>query len=222
MARLEVHYRNPALADAIARHELDDADVVFGWSSGELIGARLYGSLLRDEIDGIGPTYLKRYDYDRPILQYRLIGSRAYREWFNSVRLAKLGVAQPETVVVATRIDGWGVSGSFLITRDVPSAMSLDQLLDDAEDPPDDVLLDRLADALIAMIRRMHDGGICHWDLKLRNVLVCRQRDELTLVPIDAVNGRRIRVWNRRHCIRRDYRFLLRDPRLGPRIAARC
>lgn len=222
MARLKVHYRNPALAEVIAKHGLDDLAVVYGWRGGELIGARRYGNLIRDAIDGIGPVYIKRYDYDRSILRYRLAGSRAYREWVSSVRLVALGVAQPETVVVATRIDGWGVSGSFLITREVPSARSLEDLLDRGEDAPDDELLAGLADALVAMIRRMHAGGFCHWDLKLRNVLVSRLHDDWLVVPIDAVNGRRMRPWNRWYCTRRDYRYLLRHPRLGPLIAAPC
>ncbi|MBN1344212.1 MAG: hypothetical protein JXQ73_16115 [Phycisphaerae bacterium] len=221
MARLNVHYRNPDFAGAIAAHRLDDAETVFGWQSDEWIGARLYGSLLRDTVDGIGPVYIKRYDYNRAILQYRLIGSRAYREWANSVRLARLGLPQPETITVATRLDGFGVSGSFLITREVPAAVSLEALLGDTDDPPDDRLLERLADGLTAMIRRMHDGGLCHWDLKLRNVIVSRPNNDLILIPIDAVNGRSIRPWNRRHAVRRDYRFLLSHPRLGPLIAAR-
>jgi tRNA A-37 threonylcarbamoyl transferase component Bud32 len=151
-----------------------------------------------------------------------MIGSRAYREWANSVRLAKLGIAQPETITVATRLAGLGVSGSFLVTREVPAAVSLEDLLNDPDNPPDDALLERLADKLAEMIRRMHGGGLCHWDLKLRNVIVSRRPDgQLVLVPIDAVNGRSIRPWNRRHCIRRDYRFLLRHPCMGPLIAAR-
>lgn len=220
MAGLDVHYRNPDFTDAIAAHRLDDAETIYGWTDGEWIGARVYGSLLRATVDGIGPVYIKRYDYDRKILQYRLIGSRAYREWANSVRFEEIGIAQPETIIVATRVEGWGVTGSFLITREVPQPTSLEQLLDDAENPPSDELLGELADGLAAMIGKMHRAGLCHWDLKPRNVIVSRQGGSLVLVPIDAVNGRRIRPWNRRHCIRRDYRFLLKHPRLGPLIAS--
>jgi len=221
MAALTVHYRNPDLADAIAAHRLDDAETVYGWTGGEWVGARIYGSLLRDTLDGVGTVYIKRYDYDRRIAHYRLIGSRAWREWTNSGRMARLGLVQPETVVAATRIEGWGVTGSFLITREVPAAASLEQVLDDPASPPSDALLDRLADGLTAIIDRMHEGGFCHWDLKLRNILVLGSGEGMALVPIDAVNGRWIRPWNRRHRVRRDYRFLLQHERLGPRIAAR-
>ncbi len=221
MTTLKVHYCNPRFADAVARHGLDDAETVFNWRSGEWVGARLYGSLVRDTIDGIGPVYIKRYDYDRPILQYRLIGSRAYREWVNSQRLARLGVAQPETIIAATRMNARGVTGSYLMTCEVPDSISLEQWLDDAERPPDGPALERLADGLLATIHRMHGGGLCHWDLKARNILVARPHNGMVLMPIDAVNGRRIRRWNRWHCVHRDYRFLLRHPRLGPVLAAR-
>lgn len=221
MSRLKVHYRNPEFADAIAAHRLDDAETVFGWISGEWIGARVYGSLLRDTIDGIGPVYMKRYDYDRTILTYRLIGSRARREWVNSTRLSRIGVAQPETVVVATRTAGLGVTGSFLITREVPDTTSLEQMLDDPKKPPDESLLATLSDAAVGLMQRMHDQGFCHWDLKLRNILVSRRDGVLALIPIDAVNGRWMYPWNRRYCVRRDHRFLLRHERLGPLIKAR-
>ncbi len=220
MATLKIHHRNADFADAISAHRLDDAETVFGWTGGRSIGARRYGSLVRDTIEGIGPVYIKRYDYPWPIIRYRFGGSRAYREWVSSVRMAQLGLDQPETIVAATRMSSVGVTGSFLITREVPASRSLEEVLDDPENPPDDDLLERLAEGLIDMIRKMHAGGLCHWDLKLRNVLVSQPGDGLVLIPIDAVNGRRMQIWNRWHRVGRDYRYLLRHKRLGPRIAA--
>ena len=221
MATLKIHYRNATFADAIAAHRLDEAETVFGWTGGRNIGARRYGSLIRDTIEGIGSVYIKRYDYPWPIARYRLSGSRAYREWVNSVRMAQLGLDQPETIVAATRVSRLGVTGSFLMTREVPASRSLEEVLGDPESPPDDELVDRLAAGLIDMIRKLHAGDLCHWDLKLRNVIVSQPGDGLVLIPIDAVNGRRMQIWNRWHRVRRDYRYLLRNERLGPRIAAK-
>jgi hypothetical protein len=220
MTTLDVHYRNPDFADAIAAHRLDKPESIFDRYDGPWVGARTYGSLLRETIDGIGPVYIKRYDYDRAILHYRLIGSRSYREWASSVRMARIGITQPETITVASRRNRLGITGSFIITREVPMATSLESLVDNPEAPPDDALLDGLADALVHLITRMHQGGFCHWDLKPRNVIVSCPGNELVLIPVDAVNGRSIRPWNRRHCIHRDYRYLLSHPRLGPRMDA--
>ncbi len=218
--RLVVHYRNPGFEQAIAALGLDGPETLFRWSGGDLLGTRRHGSLVRAELQGLGRVYLKRYEYPRARPGEMLIGSIACREWRNSGRMARLGIPQPEVILAATRRNRWGVLGSCLLTREVPAAGSLADLLQQgAAGPLSGPGLAALVTELLALIRRMHAAGFCHWDLKPRNILVVEGRGGPVLMPIDSVNGRRIHGFNRRHCIRRDYRFLLADPRLGPLLA---
>lgn len=218
---LNVHYRNPNYANFIAAYQLDDMKTVFNWSHGEVVRKRYYRWLVRDYLDGLGHFYIKRYDYPKANMRYSFVGSNAFREWTNSIRMQQLGISQPEIVVVATRKNFWGVTGSFIITLEVASARSLDKLLEDPIDRPDDEMLDKLATSLVNLIRQMHSGGFSHRDLKPRNLLVSQLDTQLKLIPIDSLNGLSLNLLTRRRCIRRDYRFLLNDTHLGQLIAAK-
>lgn len=218
---LTVHYRNPNYASFIAAYQLDDMKTVFKWSHGEVVRTRTFRWLVRDYLDGLGHVYIKRYDYPKANMRYNLIGSNAYREWTNSKRMQQLGIPQPDIMVVATRKNFWGVTGSFIITREVPTARSLDRLLEDPIDRPDDEMLETLATSLVKMIRQMHSGGFSHRDLKPRNLLISQMDTQLKLIPIDSLNGRSLNLLTRRRCIRRDYRFLLNNAHLGQLIAAK-
>jgi serine/threonine protein kinase len=218
---LTVHYRNPNYASFIAAYQLDDMNTVFKWSHGEVVRKRAFRWLVRDYLDGLGHFYIKRYDYPKANMRYNFVGSNALREWTNSKRMQQLGIPQPDIVVVATRKNFWGVTGSFIITREVAAARSLDKLLEDPIDRPEDEMLDMLATSLVNMIRQMHSGGFSHRDLKARNLLISQFGTQLKLIPIDSLNGRSLNLLTRRRCIRRDYRFLLNDAHLGQLIAAK-
>lgn len=216
----EIHWKNREYSAAIEAAGLDDAERIAAWSGGVRKTKRRHGWMVRDTVAGIGAVYIKWYGMAWPSVRDRIIGSRAYREWRNSVSMSEMGMGQPEFICVGTRRNWCSVSGSFLIMREIPEVKALSVWLDDEGRASDDGVMRGLAEVLVTMVETMHRGGFCHWDLKLRNILVSGNRSGLKLLPIDATNGRRIGLWNRRHCCNRDYRFLLKDPRLGPYVAA--
>lgn len=204
-----------------------DLAAVFHGQEGRKIGSRRFGELRRWE-QGTEAWFIKRYVYPGVRIRESLIGSRSFREWKNLVRMKRIGLTQPEVILVATRRHKAGVTGSLIVTRAVPRAIDLERRLRAMEADPDPETLERWAERLCRMIGRMHAAGFCHWDLKARNILVTNSEQSPDLVPIDSVNGRSIRWFNRRHCALRDYGFLLEDPLLGPFMAealrsrARC
>lgn len=216
----EAHWINPEYEGAIEAAGLADADRICNWSGGKRMTRRQYGWMVRDTVAGIGVVYIKWYGSARGSLRDRFIGSRARREWVNSRWMSRLGMAQPELVSVGTRGGRLLVDGSYFVTQEAPGAVSLQDWLADGERSQDEASLKELGEALVTLIETMQEGGFCHWDLKIRNVLMAREQGRLQLMPIDATNGRRIGWWNRRHCRERDYRFVLRDERLRPYVTA--
>lgn len=214
----KTHWKNSTWDHAITEARLDHADNICAWSTGQIYTRRQNGWLIRDTVKGIGTVYIKWYGLAKPSITDRIIGSRARREWMNSVRMNELGIAQPEVLCVGTRGSFCSVTGSYLITREIPEADSIKAWLENPSHASDSKSLQELTAALIVMIEKMHAGAFCHWDLKLRNILITRQQGDLQLLPIDSTNGRQIGSWNRRHCQKRDYRFLLADPVLGPYV----
>ena len=93
----------------------------------------------------------------------RLVADRAAREYAVLDHLRRAGVTAAEPVACGTH-DG----SSFLITREIPKASVLKDLLVDA----DQGRRKRLVDALGRFVRSVHDSGVRHDDLHLGNVLV--------------------------------------------------
>ncbi|MBN1444233.1 MAG: hypothetical protein JXA90_16090 [Planctomycetes bacterium] len=216
--RLVIHGRLARLDGPIESHRLDRPGTVFGWTGGDIVGTRSEGDIRRTELEGVGAVYMKRYVYRRLSVRELITGSVACREWRSSERMRRMGIAQPEILIAATQLGALGVRGSFIITLEMAGARSLAELLQDREAPLSPQELDRLARALIGLIRTMHAHRFCHWDLKPRNILVVLGADPPALAPIDSVHGRSLHPFNRRHGEARDYRFLLEDPLIGPRI----
>jgi tRNA A-37 threonylcarbamoyl transferase component Bud32 len=216
--RLVIHSRLARLDGPIASHRLDRPGTVLGWTGGDIVGTREHGDIRRAELEGAGAVYMKRYVYPRPSLRELFTGSVACREWRNSERMRTMGIAQPEILIAATQVGAMGVRGSFIITLEMAGARSLAELLQEREPALSPQDLDRVARALVDLIRTMHAHRFCHWDLKPRNVLVVLGADPPALAPIDSVHGRSLHPFNRRHAEKRDYRFLLEDRTIGPRF----
>ncbi len=215
---LTVHYMRNEPGRPLPAAWRRDKDAVFHWRGGRKIGSRRFGDLRRWE-HGTEAWFIKRYVYPSARIRETLIGSRSFREWKNLVRMKRIGLPQPEVILVATRRQKVGVTGSIIVTRAVSRSTDLERQLRGMDSDPDPAYLERLAEGLCRMIGRMHAAGFCHWDLKARNILVTTSDGTLDLVPIDSVNGRSIHWYNRRHCALRDYGFLLEDPLLGPFMA---
>ena len=102
----------------------------------------------------------------------RLVADRAAREYAVLDHLRRAGVTAAEPVACGTH-DG----ASFLITREIPAAEVLRDLLPKRE----------LMAALGKFVRAVHDAGVRHDDLHLGNVLVSGSRLHLVDVHRAAI-----------------------------------
>ncbi len=108
-----------------------------------------------------------------------LSASRSMRELATSAYLASQGIPTPE--VLAVRVQRSGLFLSIeVVTRLVPGAVDL---LTHLEDHPDDCreLMRRTG----GLIRRMHDLGVYHPDLHVKNILL-DARAELYVLDLDS------------------------------------
>src|SRR5205085_905003 len=110
-----------------------------------------------------------------------LRGCRAAREFSVTREVARRGVPTLDALA-------WGEAGaaSYLVTRTLPGAVSLLDLLQGPVEPSPRQQLARLVGDLLA---RSHRAGVRHDDLHPGNVLVCREPDgpRLYLIDLDAV-----------------------------------
>ena len=217
MTVLKILYMNPNCRAPLERAGVLSEQAILRWDRGERIVRKNWADAFRCAIDGIGTVYVKRYFPQRNRLLGAFRQNLAIREYTCSAALQRLGVPQAEPVLAAVVKDCFGlVSCGLYMMREVRDAVSLDILLERMQAAPDRGLLEAIAGELVRLLEVMHDGGFCHWDLKPRNLLVSQEAGRVVITPIDARSGKTIRVFRRRACIERDWRFLLREPLLKP------
>jgi tRNA A-37 threonylcarbamoyl transferase component Bud32 len=110
--------------------------------------------------------YFKRYNYRgrREALRNILWLSRARHCFEVAQQLTRLGFHTPAAVLACERRAGWWLRESYLVTRAMP-AMDLDKWV--AANGYTDELIRQVA----GLIRRLHERGVLHLDLKGRNLL---------------------------------------------------
>jgi tRNA A-37 threonylcarbamoyl transferase component Bud32 len=154
--------------------------------------------------DGAGGAWIYKLDRHRSLidaLKHFFRPSRARRAWRALRRLAAMGFDVPELAACGEKRRGPFLSKSFLVTRAVPGARTLAELLDNGEEerrgraagPPARQVL-----ALVARtLRRLHDLNVFHPDLNPANFLISPAG---RLVIIDADRARFLRrlSWRRR------------------------
>ena len=138
----------------------------------------------------LGPQryFVKRY-WVRGRSPARLLRSKLRQEYDNLCRLKELEIATPPIVA-------WGERGGrryrgALVTVEVPGAVDLAEIAQKhapflQSKPWRDEVIRQLADS----VRRMHEVGFVHYDLKWRNVLVEPEAPRVFL--IDCPEGRRV------------------------------
>lgn len=154
--------------------------------------------------DGDHTIYVKRYRYPRwkhrvrGMFRGTLFGEhRARREFRALEKLRRIGAP-------VVRPLGWGhrrrfgfVTLSYLITEGEPGAMSLAHFANEhllrRDDASVRVTRLKLVRELAGTIRRLHEGGLIHGNLFLRNILVRpRPGGEHEFIFLDAVRVRRV------------------------------
>lgn len=134
----------------------------------------------------------------RGITGRRFLGaSRSLREVKTSLHLASAGVPTPE--VLAVRVVRHGLFVSIdVVTRLIPGSTDLLTYLEELRDDSREIL--RRTGRLI---RRMHEAGVYHADLHVKNILM-DSRAELYLLDLDnARRYARVPAFMRRMNLRR-------------------
>lgn len=124
--------------------------------------------------------------------------SQAEREWNAAHRIAAARLPTFDAVALGKTIRGGTVGESFLITRAIPDAISLDEFVQNQFPrlPPRQqaTVRQRLAVELGQLTGQLHRAGFDHADLHAGNVLIridADNRPKLWLIDLQAVRSRR-------------------------------
>jgi tRNA A-37 threonylcarbamoyl transferase component Bud32 len=116
--------------------------------------------------------YIKCYHYGDRAFRYWARGSRAWREARNYLAFARLGIPGPELVAVGEERTRYGLRRALIVTREIPDARDLEQIVGTHEFRADAALRRHILDQAARFAGRAHGRGFFHRDLKLRNLLV--------------------------------------------------
>lgn len=139
------------------------------------------GELLKVPLDRTGREYALVRHYRRGGFLGRFLGDRycGAGRFFEEARITEkarsLGIATPEVLAVRAEKVGWGWYRGDLVTRQISGSRDLDDYLATWRwrgigpgDPQRGTILRKLAE----LLRRMHDAGIVHGDLNVKNLLL--------------------------------------------------
>jgi len=214
---LKIKYVNPGYRRALEGAGVLSEKTIIAWDRGEQIVKKNWADAFRGEIEGIGTVYVKRYFPQRNRLLGVFRQNPALREYSCSAKMQRLGIPQAEPILAAVVVGHLGVvKCGIYIMREVKKAGSLDIVLERMQNAPDNELLKSITEELLVLLDVMHRGNFSHWDLKPRNLLVSQEAGRVIITPIDSRSGKKMSIFTRQSCIKRDYRFLLREPLLRP------
>ncbi|HJU66498.1 MAG TPA: lipopolysaccharide kinase InaA family protein [Gemmatimonadaceae bacterium] len=124
-----------------------------------------------------------------PITGDRFLGgTRASRELETSLKLARLGVPTPEVLAYATYVAGPMLRRADVVTREIPGASDLADLLVDG---PSEELKRHLLDTISRLLVKLAMVGARHPDLNLKNILIASDENGETTAQVLDVD----RVW---------------------------
>lgn len=171
-----------ALADALLEAGIEDPEALVARAPSALVGR---GRLARIDLPAGGRAVV------RPLLRGGLLGKlvrrvsldrrRALAELVVSVEAAARGALVVDVLAAVTRPAGIGWRHG-LVTREVEGALDLASALAAF---PAGAARRRALRAAGAAIRRLHDAGVDHVDLNLKNVLVLPGGDEARVIDLD-------------------------------------
>lgn len=106
-------------------------------------------------------------------------------------KLAEAGIGAPRCVAFGRRGANPARRESFIVTEELPDAISLEDLTRDwPSAPPVATGKRRLIDAVGRLARRMHDQGVNHRDFYLCHILKARRDDALYLIDLHRAGVR--------------------------------
>ncbi len=165
-------------------------------------GSSVTAALVGTASDGF---FLKRYNYRSFWYSVRRVFMipKAYRSLVFAGKLQEVGIATPEVLGAVCYVRRTGLPGqSFLITKQLAgNARSLDVLAAKLKDWSG---FEAVAGQLVAMIVKLHENGLVHGDLSLRNIY-CTENpggefSDFGLMDLDAMT---MAKWGKVSCRKR-------------------
>jgi tRNA A-37 threonylcarbamoyl transferase component Bud32 len=125
------------------------------------------------------------------ILKHLFRSSRAKKAWFASNSMQVRDISTPDPLLYFEERRFLFLFKSYFVTKAVPDARVLDEYV--VSRFPGFSRLQKLSliRTVARQLKKMHDRGICHGDLKAKNILIRNQNDDgqhtCSLVDFDAV-----------------------------------
>lgn len=171
---------------------------------------------VRLDVPGIGPVYLKHYQYDTWGSRWRGAlrntgprRSRAHREWRSLRFLERAGIGCVEPIAVGEARSFGFVRSCVLLTREATGFRPIDSIL--AAQGASEIARQLGAD-LADYVRRLHQTGFVDGNLRLRNLLARETPHGFEILSLDSPKGKRIHILRGRRQ-ERDLASLDRDAR---------
>ncbi|MFC1684576.1 lipopolysaccharide kinase InaA family protein [Pseudomonadota bacterium] len=148
-------------------------------------------------------VYFKRYVYSfKKWLEFWLRPGKCAVETWAYGCLHELGIPSLDVVAFAERRILGMLVATCIVTRAVPDTQELGRFAIDTwyhlPEPERRHIYKQLASQLVVQVRKAHQGGFYHHDLKWRNILVRKEGDGYSLVWIDAPRASRMHFRQRR------------------------
>ena len=186
----------------IGKHEaallklLEDPDGLFNRPDAVVLkNSPTTAALMLQAPDLPWPVYMKRYNPKGRLfaLRYLLRRSRARRAWQLARELRARDVPTPEALAFLERRHFGLLQASYLITRALAGAESLDQYVDKRFPAWQTTEKRAFIGRLAGLLKASHEQGMAHGDLKAKNILIAaddRGGEQICFIDLDATRLR--------------------------------
>lgn len=193
---------NPDYAPYLKSVGLNDLSAWVGFNKGQALSAGKTTCLRVKPSEQPGIVYFKRYLYQKNIWEFFLRRSKAANEFLNYQRLRELNIPTLETVALYEQRSFGRLKLACIVTKELVNTMQLDHFYSDVllnmPEAQRKRIFKHLKEQLFSQIKRAHDGGFFHLDLKWRNILIQQKGDDYTPIWIDCPRGIQRRYFNYR------------------------
>jgi len=128
--------------------------------------------------------YFKRYHYTKNIWEFFLRRSKAANEFINYQRFKKLNIPTLDIIALYEQRVMGRLNTACIVSQGLPNTLQLDDFYTDVllKMPKYErqKVFNSIKKQLFSQLKRAHDAGVFHLDLKWRNILIQQNGDRYT------------------------------------------